>query len=988
MYENHGFDVDNRYGFRYTIRDRELDTETASSSSSSAAAAAVDENKGVYSLAMTGSYQDGPSIPYVISLLDALGKGQANDMSVPELIQSLAKVEAKNKVIFPFMENAFKDEHRTMMTRFVQAMKDNKMGFFFDAKRCGDQDQADAARIAAEQYGRVVLVTGDILCAAFGRILGIHVILETAQKNPYKASVTYLYRSPILKGQVMSDKDIATLQAERRKKRADRLLPVINALDAIARLLADWRHVVVVKPNESDDNDDEDLSDQPDNPLTIPKSHLSKPRYELWELKRMDMDYQINTLLEVVEDWKGVKETEAEAEAEPESSSSSSSSSASATTYSEEFHAFLDQIYKGDKIWSPDTWVDFVDDMKGTRRNKMMSNYLKVSRQNILDLVSAKKDRLNLPSLERTRDSPEGLAMTINKDIAKFTGQWESYLDSITEPNIKEKLEPLGKLEPISLLSVTREGLIQAVDERNVILAAFEAELPKVLDSLSEDTHLASSSSSSAAAADSSSSSSSSSSSAAAAAPESDSEQQGGLHEKRRLSNTNQTNVENSPKNRERKKPKQLESVWNEERHEAVVSVGAQLTHYLLDKCTADPVYGPALFYHGFSSVCRSHTPEAVSRLLPIQEQTIAGIRSRVGMFFYEWYKNGIQYHECKRRFPNALFLPQWEEYINKTKPLCIAWNKWNHTSQDKGKDKVKRPIDTLIAILEQAKGVPYPVLIPTQTLIQSQMASGIPFITQWYNDIMKFTDDMPRLADVYFQRILISSDETIPLALQDDDDETETHPPYSPQKPIEDSKEDATMEDFEDCKEDASHPLMCVEKDLRTMSLNASAANIDRYLTLLLLSRDPKDRLRVMVVFPRLAIHFRNVNDSFLATLYQDDALPSLKTWDNIISWIYNWAPSQSGPVNKMEQVQPDEAESKEEHKPIPVYGGTRKIKGKSRMYTKGRGRKVQKKPTNHKKPKKQTAAKSFKASCKRSASILKKTRSRRYDLKRYSLS
>ena len=460
---------------------------------------------------------------------------------------------------------------------------------------------------------------------------------------------------------------------------------------------------------------------------------------------------------------------------------------------------------------------------------------------------------------------------------------------------------------------------------------------------------------------------------------------------------------------------------WNEERYEAVVWVGAQMTHYIMYHCRSHPVYGPALYHHGFYGVYQSHTPSILGQHMEEVRQMVGGgetgdgskaqLNALLGMFFYEWSNTAIQYRECKRQYDTAhpsyrntcdLFIREWEQYVATTEPLYREWEKWNRTPGTDG-------IIPLLTTIQQR-------LLPIyeESSSHGYVAPPLPInLEEWYRYLATLVPGMPRLADDYLQRAVTPLETASDEEEDEEEEEEKDIMKNSNVQPIHASGASVSStigniiidknEDAEKAKKakEAEEVKESTENDSKDdtsptidhlLADSSSSIEDDTYLTYLLLSKKPENQLRALVVFPRLAIHLREVKSSFLAKLYPRDNLVRMEEWSDIIQWIRRWSPRVVVYVDdekdgmEIENQKPlavadaeDAVPSKHNGHSMAAEGGrrTRKRKGHmSRMRTRGNTKTGAKTKGRAKTKGKAT---SFKASCKRSEAILKKTRTRR---------
>ncbi len=143
--------------------------------------------EGQWVIQPTQKEKDGPPISYLENLIHAFmtNKDQSN-----QVISKALRDAPKDSSSISLIPDASQQD---LLNRFIERMKAKQNGFFLDAKRCGDQDQVDAAVVASQPNsslgGQVVLVTGDVLCAFYARLNNIHTILSTIDDGEHHMAV-------------------------------------------------------------------------------------------------------------------------------------------------------------------------------------------------------------------------------------------------------------------------------------------------------------------------------------------------------------------------------------------------------------------------------------------------------------------------------------------------------------------------------------------------------------------------------------------------------------------------------------------------------------------------------------------------------------------------------------------------------------------------------------------------------------------------------
>ncbi len=422
------------------------------------------------------------------------------------------------------------------------------MGFFFDAKRCGDQDQVDAAQLASAYLGSpVCLVTGDILCATFGRLLGLPVILETVQYQPEKVSVTRIYRSSSpLQGAEQQQQQ----QQQQQQRRIERLRPVLEVVKRKGKpsLLEQcfYRWIGLLESNTVE------------NPL--------RPQGAIHEgLQRLKVLDAVSTLHHILESIAIIRKQETAAVEEAEATN------------------IAEAIYRREWVWDVTAWRELADQIKndphGVRDKDLLMKYMVIQ-----PIVLRELSRITpMTTIIRTRTTPQADAIIKNRAILHVNERWEEYVSSFQSPvlyqgkTIREWLRDSIPF-PLSLLpleGITADRLSRAVEERNALLLSFRGKVEGLVQGLQRRRgggkphpfdqtilHLASSD------------------------PLAPSDPSDPLAP---LAPSDTYNQENP---------------WNHERHNAIVSVGGRLARYLLDKASSR--YAPMLFQHRLSVLCQA----------------------------------------------------------------------------------------------------------------------------------------------------------------------------------------------------------------------------------------------------------------------------------------------------------------------------------------------------------------------------------------------
>ncbi len=130
--------------------------------------------------------RQGPSKGYFLDLtLEAMNPATPSDQAWTLLSTRVPS----RPTILPLFQEALLSEGDPyvlgFLTKMVDGLRKYNHTLLLDIKRCGDQDQVDAARIrATTSPNRVVMVTGDRLCALLARMVGLDAILDyTGQRT-------------------------------------------------------------------------------------------------------------------------------------------------------------------------------------------------------------------------------------------------------------------------------------------------------------------------------------------------------------------------------------------------------------------------------------------------------------------------------------------------------------------------------------------------------------------------------------------------------------------------------------------------------------------------------------------------------------------------------------------------------------------------------------------------------------------------------------
>lgn len=746
IYENHGFDQDHPSQFQYMIRDR--------------------SSESVFPITMKGSQKDGPSTAYLTSLLRTLGDHKSD--SPQTLLQRLAAVTPDKATIIPFMSQMGKGDPalKDMVLRFVQHLKEDRMGFFFDAKRCGDQDQADAAQLASAVFGSAVcLVTGDILCATFGRLLGLPVILETVQYQPEKMSVTRIYRSSSSFSLQGTEQQKQQKQQQRRMERLRPVLEVLKRQKGKPSLLEQrfYRWIGLLE------------SDAAENPLR-PQGAFHEG---LQQLKVLDA---ASTLHHILGSIATIRKQEAEEAAE-------------ATNV-------VEAIYRREWVWDVTAWRELANQIKndphGARDKDLLMKYIVIQ-----PIVLRELSRITpMTMVTRTRTTPQADAIIKNRVILRVNERWEEYVLSFQSPvlyqgkTIREWLRDsiTFPLPLIPLEGITADRLSRALEERNAHLLSFRGKVDRLVQGLQQ-------------------------------------RRRGGgkphpfdqaiLH--LAPSDPSDPLAPSDPHSYNEESP------WNYERHNAIVSVGGTLARYLLDQAASR--YAPMLFQHRLSVLCQA-------------QPTLSTIRQHL----YEWHclsRQGRQGQEQGQ---------QIQELLEKADRLYQEIEESHIQEQNQH-------------LLDQFRQLSRPTVTPTY-----------PSFQEWHSSLQEWADEMPACAEMY-QELSYQS----PRALMDTQ-EDDVKMDQEQQDEKDDVKMDLEQKEREENEPSQARPQHQIQDD----------SYIDDQLILLLASPHKEDRVRALLVFPRLAIHLRGVKNSFLAGMYRTfPEFPALTTWEDISTWLREPAPS-----------------------------------------------------------------------------------------------
>jgi len=139
-----------------------------------------------YTTRLRNEQRQGPSKGYLRDLtLEAMNPATPSDQAWTLLSTRVPS----RPTILPLFQEALLSEGDPYVLGFLTKMVDGLRKYdhtlLLDIKRCGDQDQVDAARIrATTSPNRVVMVTGDRLCALLARMVGLDAILDyTGQRT-------------------------------------------------------------------------------------------------------------------------------------------------------------------------------------------------------------------------------------------------------------------------------------------------------------------------------------------------------------------------------------------------------------------------------------------------------------------------------------------------------------------------------------------------------------------------------------------------------------------------------------------------------------------------------------------------------------------------------------------------------------------------------------------------------------------------------------
>jgi hypothetical protein len=275
---------------------------------------------------------------------------------------------------------------------------------------------------------------------------------------------------------------------------------------------------------------------------------------------------------------------------------------------------------------------------------------------------------------------------------------------------------------------------------------------------------------------------------------------------------------------------------WNSERHEAIVATGATLTRYLLEQVDRRPEYVPMLFYHRLGVLCRKEVIHSHD--------------------LYEWHALYLQ----SKRLQEQLVLPPEHQELLETMEGIYQNNEI--TPEER---------------LTHAQQIPRPSIIPSY-----------PSPDSWISSLREWTENMPSCATDY--QVLSYRYEKSESKEYDEDTKEDVHLPDAPllNDPLPDAFPEEAKEQQEQAEQQQQEQQQ-LELEIRSLPYTPEEPDdIDLYLTSLLASSEPNDRLCSLLVFPLLAIQFRKVKDSFLAGLYQTlPPLPEMNTWEDMIEWI-----------------------------------------------------------------------------------------------------